>query len=159
MLVYVAVIGPKDETTPDLLAAAQEAGRRLARAGAVVVTGGLGGVMGAAADGVTAAGGVCVGLLPDADRTRAHPSLTIALPTGMGELRNGLVVRAADAVLAVGCSAGTLSEIALAVRTAVPVVCYRGWALPELDLQRCDDLDEAVGAAISLAGERSGAAR
>ena len=93
--------------------------------GAVVVCGGLGGVMAAVARGAHEAGGVVVGLLPGDDRTTANPHLTVALTTGLGEMRNPLVVRAADAVLAVAGGHGTLSELAFALRTGVPVVGLR----------------------------------
>lgn len=119
---YVAVVGPGDGATEAQRTAAYDAAAALAADGHVIVTGGLGGVMAAAADGAAASGGTSLGLLPDRDRGRAHPSLTVSVPTGLGELRNGLVVRAADCVLAVGLSWGTLSEVALAVRTGVPVV-------------------------------------
>ena len=77
--------------------------------------------------GVATHGGIVVGLLPGADRAQGDRHLTVAIPTGLGELRNGLVVRAADVVVAVGGSWGTLSEVALAVRTGVPVVAIEGW--------------------------------
>jgi uncharacterized protein (TIGR00725 family) len=86
-------------------------------------------------------------LLPGADRSEAHPSLSFALPTGLGELRNGLLVRAADAVVAVGGSWGTLSEIALAVRTEVPVVSLLGWDLPD-GVRRVAGAAEAVAAVL-----------
>ena len=129
MLRYVAVIGPAD-ATEEQCAHARDAAAELAAAGVVIVTGGLGGVMGAAAEGAASVGGTSIGLLPDADRARAHPDLTVTVPTGLGELRNGLVVRTAHCVLAVGGSWGTLSEVALAVRTGVPVVSLGGWPLP-----------------------------
>jgi len=88
----------------------------------VVVAGGLGGVMEAASRGAAQAGGSVIGLLPGLDRAAANRWVTIALPTGMGELRNGLVVRAADAVIAVGGAYGTLSEVALALKAGKPVV-------------------------------------
>ena len=97
-------------------------GRELARAGAIVVNGGGGGVMAAASRGADAAGGLVVGILPGSDRSDANQWVGVALPTGLGELRNGLIVRAADVVLAVGGAYGTLSEIALALATGVPVV-------------------------------------
>ncbi len=96
----------------------------------MVVTGGLGGVMAAAASGVASVGGTAVALLPGEDRSEAAPGHTIALPTGMGEMRNALLVRSVDAVLAVGGSWGTLSEIALAIRTGVPVFAVSGWPVP-----------------------------
>jgi uncharacterized protein (TIGR00725 family) len=128
---YVAVVGPADAARPSDLTHATEAGRLLAGTGAVVLTGGHHGVMRAAAAGVESAGGVSIGLLPGLDRDEGAPEDTYLLPTGLGELRNGLLVRAADAVLAVGCSWGTLSEIALARRTGVPLVLIDPWDLPD----------------------------
>ena len=101
----------------------------MAEAGAVVVTGGRGGVMEAASKGARQAGGTTLGILPDADRSQANPWLTVAVPTGMGEARNALVVRAADGVIAVGGEWGTLSEIAFAGKTGKPVVALESWEL------------------------------
>lgn len=149
---YVAVVGPSaasleiaDGLHPpaEVLDLAREVGRLLAGRGAVVLCGGGTGVMGEAAEGARDGGGVAIGLLPGADRTEAHPALAYALPTGLGELRNGLLVRAADAVVAVGGSWGTLSEIALAVRTGRPVVSLLGWDLPP-DVRRAASPAEAV---------------
>lgn len=126
---YVGVVGPGETATGADCAVAREAGELLARQGCVVVTGGLGGVMAAAVDGAAAAGGLSLGLLPDDDRRRAHHGLTLSVPTGLGEIRNALIVRACDGLLAVGGSWGTLSEVALAVRTGVPVVQIGGWDL------------------------------
>lgn len=149
---YVAVIGPGDASDAEV-AAAGEAGRRLAAAGIVVVTGGLGGVMAAAARGAASVGGLSVGLLPGPDRTDADPAHTLTVPTGLGELRNGLVVRSADAVLAIGGSWGTESEIALAVRTGVPVVVLGGWTQPAPGPIVASTLDEALDAVrAALAG-------
>ena len=128
---YVAVVGPADAARESDLALATEVGRLLAEAGAVVLTGGHHGVMRAAAGGATTAGGVAIGRLPGLDRDEGAPEHTHLLPTGLGELRNGLLVRAADAVVAIGCSWGTLSEIALARRTGVPLVLIEPWDLPE----------------------------
>ncbi|MFC4784437.1 SLOG cluster 4 domain-containing protein [Nocardioides sp. MAHUQ-72] len=128
---YVAVVGPAGTARGSDLVHAEGVGRRLALAGAVVLTGGHHGVMRAAAAGATGAGGVAIGLLPGLDRAAGAVEHTYLLPTGLGELRNGLLVRAADAVVAVGCSWGTLSEIALARRTGVPLVLLDPWELPE----------------------------
>ena len=128
---YVAVVGPADGARPDDLASAEEVGRLLARQGATVLTGGHHGVMQAAARGCRDAGGVSIGLMPGLDRRAGTPEHTFLLPTGLGELRNGLLVRAADAVVAVGGSWGTLSEIALARRTGVPLVLLDPWELPD----------------------------
>jgi hypothetical protein len=108
---------------------AEEVGRRLAEAGAVVLCGGLGGVMAAAARGARAAGGLCVGLLPGDDPQDADPEVGLALPTGLGELRNGLLVRACGAVVAIGGAYGTLSEIGFALRLGRPVVGLHTWEL------------------------------
>ena len=128
--VYVAVVGPGRSAEPEHLSAAGQIGALLAETGAIVLTGGLGGVMAAAAEGCRAAGGTSVGLLPDHDRARANPHSTVTIPTGLGELRNGLLVRAAHVVIAVAPSWGTLSEVALAVRTGVPVITLGDWGLP-----------------------------
>ena len=127
----IAVIGPGESATAEQCAAAEEIGWLLAGGGNTVITGGMEGVMRAVARGVAIADGTCVGILPGLSRSEANPYVTLALPTGMGELRNGLVVRAADAVICVGGSWGTLSEIALAVRTGTPVVMLKGWDLPD----------------------------
>jgi uncharacterized protein (TIGR00725 family) len=123
---YVAVCGSSTASTEEA-EWAEEIGRLLAREGAVLVCGGLTGVMDSAARGSAAEGGVSVGLLPGADRTGASEHLTVALALGMGEARNAFVVRAADAVIAVGGEWGTLSEIALALKTGTPVVGLRTW--------------------------------
>jgi uncharacterized protein (TIGR00725 family) len=123
---YVAVCGSGTATEGEA-ARAEEVGRLLAEAGAIVVCGGLTGVMDAAARGAAAAGGTAVGLLPGADRTEASEHLTVSLPLGMGEARNAFVVRAADALIAVGGEWGTLSEIALAVKMGKPVIGLDTW--------------------------------
>jgi uncharacterized protein (TIGR00725 family) len=119
----VAVAGSGDAAPgAPVLAAAEEVGRLLGAAGCVVVTGGLGGVMAAASRGASGAGATVVGLLPGLDRSAANPWVGVAVPTGLGELRNGLVVRAADVLVAVGGGHGTLSEVALALKAGKRVV-------------------------------------
>ncbi|HVM20691.1 MAG TPA: TIGR00725 family protein [Egibacteraceae bacterium] len=126
----LAVIGPGGpDVDPALLEAAQEVGSRVAEAGAGVVCGGLDGVMAAAAAGARRAGGMTVGILPGTDPSHANPDIDIAVPSGLGEARNTLVVRAAAAVIAIGGGYGTLSEIAFALKTGTPVVGYRTWEL------------------------------
>ncbi|HYT25474.1 MAG TPA: TIGR00725 family protein [Actinomycetota bacterium] len=128
MTLYIGVAGAS-QPEPELAGMAEALGRRLAEAGAIVVCGGGGGVMAAVCRGAVAAGGTTVGLLPGGDRSGGNPHLRIALPTGLGEGRNVLLVRASDALVAVGGGYGTLSEIALALRTGVPVVGLRTWSL------------------------------
>jgi len=108
---------------------AEDVGRELARRGAVVVTGGLGGAMEAACRGAKAEGGTTLGILPTHHRADANQWVDVAVPTGLGEARNALVVRAADAVIAVAGEFGTLSEIALALRMGTPVVGLHTWQL------------------------------
>ncbi|HSJ22541.1 MAG TPA: TIGR00725 family protein [Nocardioidaceae bacterium] len=142
---YVAVVGPSAPEGPEAVVAAREAGRRLAERGWVVVTGGLGGVMAAAAEGASEAGGTTVGILPGMRREDASPHHEVVIPTGMGEMRNALIVRSVDAVLAIGGAWGTLSEIALAARTGVPVVAVDSWDLPGPEVVACETVAEAVG--------------
>ena len=125
---YVAVVGP-GEATAEQVAQARAVGAGLGNAGAVLITGGLGGVMAAACQGAAEAGGTTVGILPGADRAAANPWVGIAIATGLGELRNGLIVRAADSLIAIGGAFGTLSEVALALKTGVPVVGLGTWEL------------------------------
>ena len=129
---YIAVVGP-GEAAPEVLHSAEEVGAGLAAAGAVVVTGGLGGVMEAACRGARSRRGRTLGILPGDDRDAANGWVEIAVPTGMGELRNGLVVRAADAVVAIGGGHGTLSEIALALKLGRPVVGLGTWEVHGVD--------------------------
>jgi uncharacterized protein (TIGR00725 family) len=145
---YVAVVGPA-EANDEELALAREVGGLLAAAGCIVLTGGLGGVMAAAAQGADAAGGTAVGLLPGPDRREAAEHLAVAIPTGLGQARNALVVGSADGVIAIGGSWGTLSEVALAARTGRPVVSIGGWWVQDtrgvrLDMLAADGAAEAV---------------
>jgi len=129
---YVAVVGP-GEASPAELHTAEEVGAGLAAAGAVVVTGGLGGVMEAACRGARSRRGRTLGILPGDDRDAANGWVEIAVATGLGELRNGLVVRAADAVVAIGGGHGTLSEVALALKLGRPVVGLGTWEVHGVD--------------------------
>jgi hypothetical protein len=144
---YVAVVGP-GEASPDELHAAEEVGAGLAAAGAVVVTGGLGGVMEAACRGARSRRGRTVGILPGEDRDAANGWVEIAIATGVGELRNGLVVRAADAVVAIGDGYGTLSEVALALRLGRPVVGLGTWDVHGVD--HVSTPEEALGRIAAL---------
>jgi uncharacterized protein (TIGR00725 family) len=125
---YIAVVGAGDASPADL-AFAEEVGAGLADLGAVVVTGGLGGVMEAACRGSRSRRGHTLGILPGDDRDDANGWVEIAVATGMGELRNGLVVRASDALVAIGGGHGTLSEVALALKLGRPVVGLGTWAV------------------------------
>ena len=148
---YVAVVGAGD-ASPEVEAAAEEVGHGLAQAGAIVVCGGLGGVMAAACRGARSAGGTTIGLLPGTDRAAANQWVQIAIPTGLGELRNGLIIRAVDVVVAVGGEYGTLSEVALALKTRVPVVGLDTWEIR--GVEAADDPPAAVQRALAAAAPR-----
>lgn len=128
----VGVIG-EQACSPELAALAYEVGARIARRGGVLVCGGMGGVMEAAARGAAENGGLTVGILPGSDRSSANPFIAIPIPTGMGEGRNVIVVRASQAIVAIGGSYGTLSEMAFALKLGVPVVGLRTWRLSRDD--------------------------
>ena len=128
----VAVIGDGEPSGPDaarLLEWAETVGQLLARAGATVITGGLGGVMLAASRGASDAGGPTIGILPGDDPSAANPFVQVPIATGLGVARNLVVVTAADVVLAVGGRHGTLSEIGLALRQGREVVTLSSWRL------------------------------
>lgn len=148
---YIAVIGG-GEVTPDIVALAREVGREVARRGAVLLCGGLGGVMAAAAQGTQEAGGVSIGLLPDPDRSRANPYLTYALPTNLGHARNIVIAHAADALIAVDGSHGTISEAAIALKLGKPVIAlHTAWDLP--GLKHAHTPQEAVTLAAGALGD------
>jgi uncharacterized protein (TIGR00725 family) len=151
---YIAVIGASNATEWELTTA-ETLGRALAEAGCVLVCGGLGGVMNAAARGAEAVGGVSIGILPGDDRDDASRYLTVAIATGFGEARNAIVARSADAVVAVGGEFGTLSEIALALKMSKPVIGIGTWELGRDDLDRdpivrVNEVDAAVASLRGL---------
>ena len=134
---------------------AEEIGRLLAERGCVVVTGGLGEVMAAAARGAKEAGGTTIGILPGEDPTEANEWIDYAVVTGIGHARNLGVAGSGDAVIAVGGSWGTLAEIAFARRLGRPVVVVEpGWAVDGEGIERAATPEEAVELALSRA--RSG---
>jgi uncharacterized protein (TIGR00725 family) len=124
----IAVCGPADPV-PEDATHAFEVGRLLAGQGMTVLCGGYGGVMEAAARGAWQAGGTTVGILSGENAAGANPYLTVKISTGMGQARNVVLVRSARAVIVVGGSWGTLSELALACRLGIPVVTLGGWRI------------------------------
>lgn len=156
----IAVIGENDPP-PDVAALAEAVGAEIASAGAVLVCGGLGGVMEAACRGARGKGGITIGILPGTRPTDANPHVTYAIPTGLGHARNILVVRAAQAVIAIGGRYGTLSEIAFAKIEGIPVIGLRTWelkraGLDEDPIRRAADPKEAVALALEAARSRAG---
>lgn len=150
----IAVVGPGEDVAATVLADAERVGALLAAAGRQVVTGGLGGVMAAAARGARSAGGTVVALLPGDqadDDGAAHRYSDVVVATGLGQGRNVLVVRSATAVIAVGGSWGTLSEVALARRLGRPVVWLHGWHVdgPDDVVPSAATPEEAVAAVLA----------
>jgi uncharacterized protein (TIGR00725 family) len=157
--IYVAVVGSSVADEPTA-ASAYEVGAELARRGAYLVCGGLGGVMEAASKGARDGGGLTIGILPGIDRGDSNPYTDVTIPTGMGEMRNALVVRVAHVVIAVAGEFGTLSEISLALRVGTPVVGIDTWELSRRGrsvdaIVRAGSPKEAVELALDLA-DRAG---
>ncbi|MDX1578693.1 MAG: TIGR00725 family protein [Gemmatimonadota bacterium] len=132
-------------------ASARSVGEGIARADAVLVCGGLGGVMRAAAEGAAARGGIVVGLLPGDDPATAAPGVTIPIATGLGEARNVLVVRAAEAVIAIAGAWGTLSEAAFCRKLGVPLVGLDATLPAGVIEDAAASPEEAVSRAVELA--------
>lgn len=146
----IAVIGGST-CTPEETTLAEETGQLLAQRGAILVCGGLGGVMEAAARGAKANGGVTVGILPEGDPRAANAYIDVPLATGLGEMRNFLIVRTAQALIAIGGGVGTLSEIALAQRIGKPVVGLHDSFRNAVDIPRVQMAAEAVTWAVQRA--------
>jgi len=138
---------------PEVDALARRVGALIAENGAVLVCGGLGGVMRAAAEGAREAGGLTVGILPGEDPAAANPGILIPVPTGLGEARNALVVRTAHAVIAIAGGWGTLSEAAFCLKNGVPLIRLRS-ELPALPVPEAATAEEAVEWAMDSARER-----
>jgi uncharacterized protein (TIGR00725 family) len=149
------VIGVVGASTaePDLDSLAYEVGRLLAEAGCAIVCGGLGGVMAAACRGAKSASGLTIGILPGPLRSDANPFVDVAIATGMGEARNVVIVRTADALVAVGGGFGTLSEIGHALRLGKRVVALDSWEVSragrDAGILRASDPAQAVRMLLS----------
>jgi len=152
MIVSVIGAGTCDKEISDI---AEEVGRLVARKGAILVTGGLGGVMEAASKGAKEAGGITVGILPGFSKNEANQYVQIPIPTGLSHARNILVVRSADAVIAVAGEYGTLSEIAIALKLGKPVVGIKTWDNIK-GLIKAESAEDAVNKVWELLGRISG---
>jgi len=155
MALHIGVIG-EGRCSRRIAARAERVGAAIAAAGAVLVCGGLGGVMAAASRGAARSGGVVVGLLPGVDPADANRWVTIPIATGMDQARNVIVVRSSDAVIAIGGMYGTLSEIALALKLGRPVIGLGTWRLLRPDrrrvpLLRATSPEDAVSRALHVA--------
>ena len=154
----IAVIGDSS-CSPEEAKLAEAVGELLAQQGVTVVCGGLGGVMEAVCRGAKSKGGLTVGILPGQDSSTANPWVDVPVVTGIGEARNVAVVKSAQAVIAIGGSYGTLSEIAYALKNGIPVVGLNTWSLSrngreDDSIIRVQSAVEAVNKAISLAKRR-----
>ncbi|MEU7144303.1 TIGR00725 family protein [Nocardia sp. NPDC046473] len=128
----VAVCGPRECSAVEA-EHARQVGRLLAAAEVTVLCGGDTGVMAAVAEGASSAGGLVIGVRPDTDRDTACAGLSAVLFTGMGEARNAILVASADAVIIIGGSWGTLSELALARSRGIPVIALGTWQIFDAD--------------------------
>lgn len=151
----IGVLGP-NTTTDAEYALGVDVGRCIAAAGAVLVCGGLGGMMFAAAEGAKSADGQTIGILPGNVRSAANPFIDTAIPTGLGVYRNAVLANACDAVIAIHGAYGTLSEIAFALRLGIPVIGLNTWEVhrngkADPAIHVADSAQEAVDLAIKLA--------
>ena len=143
----IAVIGA-GSADKELLIIAEEVGRLIALNEAVLVCGGLGGVMEAAARGANTEGGITVGILPGLEKSAANPYINVPVATGLGEIRNAIIVRAADVLIAIGGEYGTLSEIAFGLKTGKTVIGIRTWDIK--GIIKAHGAEDAVNRALGL---------
>lgn len=151
----IAVIGG-NQCTPQEATIAEAVGREIARRGAILVCGGLGGIMEAACKGAQSEGGLTVGILPGETRQAANPYVSIPIATSMGYARNIIVAKSAQAVIAIGGSYGTLSEISYALQGNIPVIGLNTWTMcrngqEDNSITVVQDPSNAVTKALSLA--------
>jgi hypothetical protein len=150
----IAVIGGGD-CSAKIAELAEEVGGEIARQGAILVCGGLGGVMEAACKGASREGGLTIGILPGDNRRAANPYVRIPIVTGLGYARNVAVVKSARAVIAIDGSYGTLSEIGHALQSGIPVIGLNTWSLSienraDNSIIRADNPKDAVSKAIEI---------
>ncbi len=158
--IIVAVIGGGECSAAEA-EMAETAGRELAKRGATTICGGLGGVMEAACRGATSEGGLTIGILPGDDLKEANPYVQIPIATGMGHARNLIIVKSAQAVIAIDGDYGTLTEIAFALKYGLPVIGLNTWSLSRNGQEnsaivRVNSAAEAVEKALSLARGKKG---
>ena len=144
---FIGVIGAGD-CNDDVAAKAEAVGREIAKRGGVLICGGLGGVMEAAAKGAASQGGLTIGILPTSHKKNANPYIDIAICTGMGQARNAIIALTSDVLIAVGGEYGTLSEIALGLKAGKPVISLGGWNIKGMLI--ANNAEEAVKMAFSF---------
>ena len=159
--VIISVIGAGNNASREAVDTAEAVGRELARRGAVVVCGGLNGVMEAVCRGAKSEGGVTIGVLPGDDPDSANSYVDYPVPTGMGHARNAIVVKAGLAVIAVDGAYGTLSEIGHALAEDKTVIGLKTWRISQeenegqSDIVRAETPQEAVELALQAAAKRT----
>jgi uncharacterized protein (TIGR00725 family) len=151
---FIAVIGNSKASAQEIKLA-EEIGREIAQNGAVLVCGGLDGVMEAACRGATTEGGLTVGILPGTSRNDANEYVQIPVVTGIGYARNMIVVKSAQAVIAIGGSYGTLTEIGFALKNGIPVIGLNTWELSQKgksdnSIMRAENAADAVNKALDM---------
>lgn len=146
-IMIISVIGA-GSCSDKIYRIAEETGMLIARKGAILVTGGLGGVMEAASKGAREAGGTTVGILPGFSKEDANKYVLIPITTGLSHARNIIIARSADAVIAISGEYGTLSEIAVALKLGKPVVGIKTWEQIK-GLIKADSAHEAVNRAFA----------
>ena len=156
--IFIGVIGGS-EVPPETAKLAEEVGREIAQSGAVLICGGLAGVMEAACKGASDAGGLTIGILPGEDRSYANPYVKIPIVTGIGYARNVAVVRTSEAIIAIDGSYGTLTEIGYALQAGIPVIGLGTWTLSidgqvEKNILPAKNARDAVEKAMALATRR-----
>jgi uncharacterized protein (TIGR00725 family) len=155
----IAVIGG-DDAPPEAFVLAEAVGREIAKRGALLICGGLGGVMESACRGAKAEGGTTIGVLPGTDAAEANAYVDIPIVTGMNQARNIVIVRTADAVIAIGGGFGTLSEMAFTLRFGKPLVGLATWSMQysgvPASFEVSNDAVQAVALAVSLAAANQG---
>ena len=153
-LIFIGVIGGS-EVPPQTALIAEEVGREIARHGAALVCGGMGGVMEAACKGAVAEGGLTIGIMPGDNRNTANPYVKIPIVTGIGYARNVAVVRTSQAIIAIDGSYGTLTEIGYALQAGIPVISLDTWSLSineqaDDNIIIADDARDAVEKAFDM---------
>jgi uncharacterized protein (TIGR00725 family) len=156
--IRIGVMGA-GECSAEVSCQAEQVGKLIAQQGAVLICGGRGGVMEAAAKGARIALGITVGILPESDDSSANPYIDIPIVTGMGNGRNIINILSSQVVIAISGGYGTLSEIALALKTRKPVIALQSWDLLTLSEElnadplffRVSTPEEAVSKAMELA--------
>ena len=155
LISIIGIIG-SSRPAPDLKVLARETGKILAQSGVTIICGGLGGVMEAACCGAKQSGGLTIGILPGSAAADANPYVDIPIPTGTGEARNLIIIKSSPAVIAIGGGCGTLSEIAFALKSGVPVIGLNTWDLQKISSKRLNIIqaktpEEAVAKAMESA--------